>query len=468
MRLALAVSSLATLVLLGLAALRENYLTEWRGQQREYRRILLASAETEADTNAARGFRVRLRQIVVPELDAVDRCVTCHLGLDDPRMNDAPQPFTTHPGSYLQDHDVDKFGCTICHDGQGRATTRNEAHATSDHVYWDRALLPAPFNQATCGLCHDPQHLADRGAPALAHGLELLRTKGCLGCHKLGGRGGLLGPTLDGTGDKGRHALPFAHVSGERQVWNWHVQHFRDPAEVVADSKMPQVDLAESEVDELTTYMLSLRDLNLVESLISRDRYEQRYRVWHTSPLSGHQLYQQFCFACHEEGMETVLHDSLETGVPSVRNPDFLSVIDEEFLVTSIRDGRPGTTMPAWGAQGGGLSDDEIRRLSAYLLESRAEEREITFTLADRGDAERGSQLFTSECTECHSLGPDGGEAPWLAGSGFQDSYSDALIAHTIAYGREDTLMIPYWEEADGDYGVQDITDLVAYIRSLR
>ena len=41
----------------------------------------------------------------------VDRCITCH------------QDTGGHPGTFLLDHRPDTFGCTLCHDGVGRAVT---------------------------------------------------------------------------------------------------------------------------------------------------------------------------------------------------------------------------------------------------------------------------------------------------------------------------------------------------------
>ena len=464
----LAVGSLATLLLVLVAAAQENYFVEWRNTQREYRRILLSKAEDEAQVKAARRFGVEIRQIVVPDLDRVDRCVTCHLGLDDPRMTEETQPFSSHPDEYLQDHDADKFGCTICHLGQGRSTDSREAHARDGEVFWEHSMLPAPLTQASCGICHDPKHLKNRGAPVLATGLETFRTEGCLGCHKLGGRGGLLGPALDRVGDKSKHSLPFAHIEGERQVWTWHREHLRSSQKVVPGSKMPAVDLEDEAIDALTAYLLSLRSTNLTEQLTPRDRYKERYRIWHTQPLSGAEIYQQFCYACHEEGTETVFHDTLDVTIPSIRHPDLLAVVSAGFFVRSTRQGRPGTTMPAWGPEGGGLSEEELERIAEYLLEGREEVREIDFVLSADPDAGNGERMFQEECTDCHALTRDEGEAPWLGSSGFQETYSDALIGHTIKYGREDTLMIGYGEAADGDFTDEEVSDVVSYIRTLR
>jgi hypothetical protein len=63
----------------------------------------------------------------------VDRCMTCHLGIDQKGYEDAPQPYTTHPEPELYvkgPHAVDKVGCTVCHQGRGRGTTFVTAAAT--------------------------------------------------------------------------------------------------------------------------------------------------------------------------------------------------------------------------------------------------------------------------------------------------------------------------------------------------
>ena len=65
-----------------------------------------------------------IRQDLLPGLQRVDRCTTCHLGVEDPTMKNAPQPFTFHAN--LAPHVPAKFGCTVCHGGQGLATDKAE------------------------------------------------------------------------------------------------------------------------------------------------------------------------------------------------------------------------------------------------------------------------------------------------------------------------------------------------------
>lgn len=466
MKRTLAISSLITLALLITAAAQENYFTEWRGFQRQYKKLLVSRAGSAAERELARRFAVELRQIVVPDLDAVDRCVSCHLGVDDPRMAGEAHPFKSHTGPLLEQHDAERFGCTACHGGQGRATTAREAHARSEDVFWERPLLPKPYLQATCGSCHDPAHVGTQGAPVLARGFEAFRARGCRGCHKLDGRGGSLGPALDAEGDKVRHALPFARVAGARTVWNWHSQHFREPAKVVEGSLMPKLRADEPELAGLTTCVMSFRSGSLIERLTPRDRYAERHRALYPSS-NGADLYREFCSACHGEGLETLVHDTLKTGVPSIRNPDFLELVEEEALITNIQQGRPGTAMPAWAKSGGGLYDEEIVTLARWLLAGRQRRRTPAFAASERPDPGAGKRIFDDVCATCHAAAAGPADGPWLGSAVFQTTYSDALIGHNIKFGRTDTLMVPYGRERGGDLTDQQIADLVSYIRTL-
>ena len=66
---------------------------------------------------------------------SVDRCTSCHLGIDNPDFKDAPQPYTAHPRLDLyitsaSHHPIDQFGCTSCHAGRARGTSFNSSSHT--------------------------------------------------------------------------------------------------------------------------------------------------------------------------------------------------------------------------------------------------------------------------------------------------------------------------------------------------
>ncbi|MFS8069852.1 MAG: hypothetical protein ACMG6S_26095, partial [Byssovorax sp.] len=91
--------------------------------------------------------------------EQVDRCQTCHMGADAGVYQSAsiPKQFRTHPhrSTLFASHPIESFGCTSCHQGQGRATDmlshsgwhleehhgKERWHFAGDH-YWDDPLLP--------------------------------------------------------------------------------------------------------------------------------------------------------------------------------------------------------------------------------------------------------------------------------------------------------------------------------------
>ena len=107
-------------------------------------------------------------QVNVAEANIVDRCESCHIGIREPLKltaatftpKDAKQPddyakaFVSHPSKeLLQVHDPDKFGCSPCHQGNGRATTSIEkAHGNYEHWLWP--LFVKQNVEAGCQTCH--------------------------------------------------------------------------------------------------------------------------------------------------------------------------------------------------------------------------------------------------------------------------------------------------------------------------
>ena len=201
-----------TLILLIAAAVRENISADWRAHQIHFKGVLQAMAKDEAGRRAAANFPIEIRQVSVPALNAVDRCVSCHNGIDDPRMSGQANPYRTHPKGLLSIHRVERFGCTVCHQGQGAALTFEEAKA--EEQFWDYPLLPARLTEATCNSCHDPRALPEGAASKLVRGMKLYDEKGCASCHKLEGKGGPLGPALDNVGLKTKHQFMRANLAG--------------------------------------------------------------------------------------------------------------------------------------------------------------------------------------------------------------------------------------------------------------
>ncbi|MFO0930073.1 MAG: c-type cytochrome [Gemmataceae bacterium] len=451
-----------TLLFLLAAMVRENFLNPWRYQQRKYQAMLLAS-EDEKQQQLGRDFAVRIRQIDLPQLGRTDRCVSCHVALDNPAMAGGKQPLCTHSGDLLKVHPVEKYGCTICHQGQGRATDFREAKATD--VHWDYPLLPLHLTQASCGLCHaaDSAPMA-RHAPMLALGRQLFVDRGCQACHKLDGVGGQLGPVLDGEGLKTGHQVPMGHVSGERTLSNWLKQHFDQPQTVVPGSRMRPPRLTPKENDALTIYMLSLQRRDLPETYIAPDRIASLNQTLHHKEVRGEVLYNRLCAQCHGEGSYGTWDPFFHRFMPAVRGAGLRSVADRDYLRVAIESGRPGTLMPAWGKSGGGLTKAQVEALVNYLAGSADQAKETSAAAQPQGDARRGAELFGQLCAGCHGTNQ---LAPSLGNAVLQRTATDAFILRTIRRGRPDTVMPAFQREGADGLSDGEILDLLAHVRSL-
>ena len=309
---------------------------------------MLATSPDERQRKLGDAFKIEIRQVDLPQFGTTDRCVSCHVGMDNPAMAGKPQPYCPHSGDYLEHHPPTKYGCTICHRGQGAATNFHEAKATD--VFWDYPLLPRRLTQASCGACHAADSpLMAQHAPALALGRQLFVDRGCQSCHKLGGVGGQLGPALDGEGQKIKHQLPMAHIKGDHTLPNWLAQHFTYPQAVVPGSQMRPPRLTPAENEALTTYMLSLSKRDLPQTYIPPDWIAARDRELHQKEMDPAVLFRHYCASCHSDGTYATWDPFFKRFMPAVRGPGLRGVEDKAYLRTAIEQGRPGTLMPGWG-----------------------------------------------------------------------------------------------------------------------
>ncbi|MGB9072423.1 MAG: c-type cytochrome [Terriglobales bacterium] len=460
----LLVASAVSIVYLVGAAVRENYLAQWRTVQHEYRNILREKATDDRGRELLAKFRVEMKQASIPALGTVDRCVTCHNGIDDPRMTDVPQPHRTHPGHILDKHPVDRFGCTVCHHGQGAALTFNEAKA--EDVFWDYPLLPPEMTEATCVTCHDAEKLPPDQIPLLVAGMRLFEEKSCGSCHKLGGRGGALGPALDNEGARTKHQLIMTNLKPPHTTWNWQNAHFRDPGGLVPDSLMRNPTVTRREALALTAYMLSQWKRDVPESYLAPDKIEQKYRALHPAPLTGEQIYRQYCTACHGNGAYTRWDKKFNRFIPAIRGVSLISTATREYFQSNIEQGRPGTQMPAWGPHAGGLLPEEIAGVIEFLRSGALAAPAMT-ALTLHGDASNGLSLFLRNCAGCHGMNGRAGMAPEIGNPVFQRAATDDFIVRTIRNGRVATAMPAFQRPEAPAFSDQGIADVLAYLRTL-
>ncbi|NBW95505.1 MAG: hypothetical protein EBR28_01925 [Planctomycetia bacterium] len=129
-----------------------------------------------------------------------------------------PQPYATHPRLDLfvgstSPHPMQTFGCTVCHQGQGSATSFkwashtpntpkqghewHDEHGWFNNHHWIFPMLPERFEESSCLKCHhqvvdlEPSvKFPEPPAPKLVEGYHLIRQYGCYGCHEINGWAG--------------------------------------------------------------------------------------------------------------------------------------------------------------------------------------------------------------------------------------------------------------------------------------
>ena len=445
------VLSVLNAVLLG-AAIWSASRPSWKQYQREFYRLAARAEPTAAAKEAVLDTRPALSQILLPGLGRVDRCTVCHLGVEDPALKDAPQPFTYHPD--VGTHPPSRFGCTVCHGGDGLATELPAAHGRG--TAGARPLLAREFLRASCGKCHAK---GVPGAPELDEGRKLLDSHGCRGCHRLNGVGGTIGPDLSHEGSTRRDPL-------------WLVKHFLDPRSVSPGSVMPDFHLTPDEAKSLSFYLLSHSGEEMAEFYTSRGVIP--------NVSSGRELFvEKNCLACHSVG-----------GVGGTGGPDLAGTTerhsrqwhDEHFANPTLVV--PGSAMPAYD-----LTPDQRTALFRFLAQVTPKEAQEIMALSERPASSEdaavraGARAFEHfGCAGCHGAGGKGGVSNPNTRGGVvpplvhvADDYTKLEVTKIIRLGKtpqavdprqpQPPLYMPSWT---GILSQEDVRNIVEYLWSLR
>lgn len=262
-----------------------------------------------------------VQQIVNPELGAVDRCSTCH-----------SEP--SHPGPWLEQHPPERFGCTVCHEGQGRATTAAAAHASDPS--WPHPLLAREFLGGACARCHHEDEIPFE--PYASDGRKLFTAGGCAGCH---------------APDVPKLAPDLRHV-GSKVNAAWLQWWLRRPKDYQPHTRMPNFRLPDREIAVLTSYLLTLRAKQQPAAFSIQPSMEEQ----------GGVLFRRTrCVSCHAlKGRGGTLAGELEC-VGSKADPAWVA----EYLLEPRRH-VPNTRMPRYR-----FTPQQARAVAAYLAGLKCE-----------------------------------------------------------------------------------------------
>jgi cytochrome c551/c552 len=318
----------------------------------------LTPAQLDGVIARVENFAVDIKQIHLADIDLVDRCESCHLGTREPvtisKTDLGEAVFASHSNPDLFDiHDPERFGCTSCHNGNGRAT-RNVTKGHGRHKFWLWPMYPMENVEAGCHQCHS-REVVTEGAEVLNAGKELFLNKGCWGCHRFEG---------------------FDRESEELAAARQEMSVNRD--EVTANEKEYR------------------RNLELGDVATDNEVAQRYYARGEELRLRNAKLDAEHDALVLEE--RSLAREVKKFG-PSLKEARVK--LRREWIPVWLQDPhefRPGTKMPAFR-----LEEDEIRAISAYVWQSG-----ITGNLEQQpaGNATRGQELFeTRGCMACHSMG---------------------------------------------------------------
>jgi mono/diheme cytochrome c family protein len=172
----------------------------------------------------------------------------------------------------------------------------------------------------------------------------------------------------------------------------------------------------------------------------------------------GATLYQANCQVCHGASGEGDLGPSLAT-------PEFLTIVGDDYLHTTIASGRPGTGMPAWHH----LPNQDVASLILFIRKWQKGERRSLSTDALSGDWDTGRFLYAGMCAGCHGKDAEGGVGPQLNNPVFLETATDAMLREWITYGKTRTPMLGFRKGGQGMVELREsqIAGIVSYLRSL-
>ncbi|HEV2102248.1 MAG TPA: c-type cytochrome [Candidatus Acidoferrum sp.] len=375
----------------------KDLFSEWRYYQRQYKQLIRHRPD---GARLQKNFQGGIQQIWIPERHVTDRCSTCHVALQENSLADQrKQPFRPHPP---MPHTLNEFGCVICHNGQGAATTVTEAHYSTKE--WEQPILPTRYLEASCGQCHmEPLE----GTPQLNLGRRLLARYGCAHCHAI--------TQPDGSRIMPVDEPPSLEHIGEKTSREWIFSWLKNPQVYAVSSTMPNFRFSDQEATDIANFLVSQSDASVNSTAPAPASFA--LPPAEQAAVDGPGVYGMlFCASCHatQNSKGALLGGELAPEITRVGSKVKVDWLRRWLKAPQGYD--PKTRMPRYR-----FDDKQIAMLTAYLLTKKDEDllANVHLDPSDRQSVERGKKLATDYgCAACHrinGIAPPEGFAPDLS-----------------------------------------------------
>lgn len=285
-----------------------------------------------------------------------------------------------------------------------RLAPRRVASVSANTIAWKQPILPAQYEQANCGACHQadlPQ------TPRLNHGRQLIAKYNCIGCHKLQdiGQPAMLGPDLTNIGTKVSREWIYKWLSEPRTLTD-------DKGEVTVDGvatapRMPKFSLTQEELRALSAYLSTQRLVPLQAYTLSPRAIAFIKSKGDPAEQGQVRFNQRFCVTCHSLAVTRGGETKLIGGDVGPELSKVGSKVKPEWLIAWLRDPErylEHTKMPQYE-----WSDEDLYQVTQYIS-SRLTDPDLLKSVPQLSaptetEVSLGKTLFTEKgCAQCHSL----------------------------------------------------------------
>lgn len=287
---------------------------------------------------------------------------------------------------------------------QSRIAPKRIAEVRPDTIAWKQPMLPAQYEQANCGGCHQadlPQ------TPRLNHGRQLIAKYNCIGCHKLQNIGtpAMLGPDLTGIGTKVSREWVYKWLNEPRTLIDSSGNVLVDG--VATAPKMPKFSLTVEELRALSAYLSVQRGVPIRPYRINAFAIAHVKDKGDAADQGQVRFNQRFCVTCHSLSVTRAGESTLIGGDIGPELTKVGSKVKSDWLVAWLRDPErylEHTKMPQYE-----WTDEDLYEVTQYIS-NRLTDPDLLKDVPALGrptDAEvqLGRSLFVDKgCAECHSI----------------------------------------------------------------